>query len=234
MKPLSKREKVDIAILSQSLNGAATSSYYDMSMYRRGAVPWQTGAMAAAVTSIAQIMQAKDAAGTDAKPVVGKLATITANSKVSGMTITCATVVATDEVTINGITFAAAAAEDLPNRVFAIGANDTACAASLVKAINHAAAGVPGATATSALGVVTLAIDVPGELTLTASSPDATITVATTRALGAVEFEAADLDVDGGYTHVGVTITNAAASQTAAFLVRADGRFEPVQQMATS
>ncbi len=234
MKPLSKREKIDIAILSQSLNGAATSRYHDMSMYRTGAVIWHTGAMAAGVTSAAQIMQAKDAAGTDAKSVVGKLATITANNKVTGMTITCANVIATNKVTVNGIEFEAAATEDLANRKFAVGANDTACAASLVKAINHATAGVPGVTATSALGVVTLAIDVPGELTLTASSPDATITVATTSAIGAVEFEAADLDVDGGFTHVAVTITNSAASQTAAFLVRADGRFEPEQQMASA
>ena len=232
MKPLAKRVKIDIAILSQSLNGAATSSYYNMGMDRKGATVWQTGAMAAGVTSICQIMQAKDVAGTDAKPITAAVDTITANTKVIGMTITCATVIATDEVTINGIKFVAAAAEDLPKGVFAIGANDTACAASLVKAINHATAGVPGVTATSALGVVTLAIDEPGEMTLTAASPDATITVATTSAIGAVEFDAADLDVDGGFTHVAARITNGAASQTAAFFVRADGRFEPVNQFS--
>ena len=231
MKPLHKRNKVDLALLSQSLNGAATGNYYDMAKYRKGIFWWQTGAMAAGVTSVAQILQATDEAGTGAKEVIPALATITANEKVIGMTITCANVVAGDEVTINGIKFTAAADADIPNNVFAIGANDTACAASLVLAINHAA-GVPGVTATSALGVVTLAIDEPREITLTAASPDATITVATTSAIGYVEFDASELDTNDGFNFVALRITNSAASQTAAFFMRGDGRFEPVNHVA--
>ena len=71
-------------------------------------------------------------------------------------TLTLATVLVGHKVTINGLTFTAAAVADLPNRVFDQSGDDTADAASLVLAINHATAGVPGVYATSALGVVTL------------------------------------------------------------------------------
>ena len=77
--------------------------------------------MAAGVTSIGQVMQAKDAAGTDAEVVTNNAATITANTKVAAATLTVDTVVATNKVTV-GLTFEAAAAADLANRKFAVGA----------------------------------------------------------------------------------------------------------------
>lgn len=231
-KLLSEAIKLDLALTPASLNGAGTGDYYRMDQYGKALFLWETGAMAAAATSIGQVMQAQDAAGTGAKVITNNAATITANTKVAALTITCATVIATDEVTVNGLTFVAAAAEDLPNRKFAVGANDTACAASLVKAINHASAGVPGITATSALGVVTLNVNDPGEVVITASSPDATITVATLRAIGYVECDA--LFLDDGFTHVALRVTNSAATQTGAVLLRGQGRFSPVQKAAAA
>jgi phosphotransferase system HPr-like phosphotransfer protein len=233
-KLLSEAMKIDIGLTSQSLNGAGTGPYYSMKNYGKALFVVELGAMAAGVTSALQVMQAQNAAGDGAKVVTNNAATITANTKVAGMTITCATVIATDEVTINGLTFVADAAEDLPNRKFAVGANDTACAASLVKAINDATVGVPGVTATSALGVVTLTVDDPGEVTLTASSPDATITVATLRAIGYVECDASYLDNVNGFTHIALRVTNSAATQTGAVLLRGQGRLSPVQYVAAA
>ncbi len=180
---LSEMNKVDIALVPANLNGAGTGPYYNMGLRRKALFVWEVGAMASGVTSIGQVMQATDDAGTGAKVVTNNAATITANTGVASLTITCATVVATDAVIINGLTYTAAAAADLPNRVFAVGADDTACAASLASAINHATAGVPGVKATSALGVVTVVAAEPGNTTITASSSDATITVATVRAM---------------------------------------------------
>lgn len=225
-KLLSEINKVDIAIVPASINNASTGPYYNLGLRNKALFVWETGAMAAGVTSVGQVMQAKDAAGTDAKAITNNAATITANTKVAALTITCATVVATDEVTVNGLTFTAAAAEDLPNRVFTVGADDTACAASLVKAINHAAAGVPGVVATSALGVVTVTASDPGEVTVTAASPDATITVATLRAIGYVECDTAFLDE--GFAHLALRVTNSAATLTGAILVRGENRYSPL------
>ena len=234
MKLLSEGVKIDIGLTSQSLNGAGTGTYYSMTNYRKALFVVELGAMAAGVTSVLQVMQAQDAAGTGAKAIANNAATITANTGVAAATITCATVIADDAVTINGLVFTAAAAEDLPARKFAVGANDAACAASLVKAINHATAGVPGVTATSALGVVTLVADEPGEATITASTAALTITVATLRAIGYIECDASYLDDLDGFSYIALRVTNSAAAQTGAVLLRGNPSYTPTQHVAAA
>ncbi len=96
-KLLSEINKVDIAIVPASINGASTGPYYNLGLRNKALFVWETGAMAAGVTSVGQVMQAQDAAGTGAKVVTNNAATITANTKAAALTITCATVVATDE-----------------------------------------------------------------------------------------------------------------------------------------
>lgn len=233
-KLLSEAIKIDIALTSASLNGAGTGAYYKMDKYGKALFVWEVGAMAAAVTSVGQVMQAKDAAGTDAKVITNNAATITANTGVAAATLTLATVLAGDTVTINGLTFTAAAAADLPNRIFSQAGDDTADAASLAAAINHATAGVPGITAASNLGVVTLTVDEPGETTITITDAAATITPATLRAIGYVECDASFLDDVNGFTHVALRVTNSAATQTGAILLRGQGRFSPVQKVAAA
>jgi len=225
-KLLSEINKVDIAIVPASINGESTGTYYNMGLRNKALFVWEVGAMAAAVTSVGQVMQAQDAAGTGAKVVTNNAATITANTKVAAATLTVDTVVATNKVTINGLTFEAAAAADLANRKFAVGADNTACAASLAAAINHATAGVPGVTATAALAVVTLAVDEPGEQTITIADAAATITPATLRAIGYVECDTAFLDE--GFNYVALRVTNSAAAQTGAILVRGENRYSPL------
>lgn len=231
-KLISEDIKLDIALVPQSLNGAGTGPYYKLDKYRKALFAVELGAMAAGATSAIQVMQAQDAAGTGAKAITNNAATITANTKVSAATITCTSVVATDAVVINGLTYTAAAAADLPKRVFAVGQDDTECAASLAAAINHSTAGVPGVTATSSLGVVTLVAD--DETTITMSTEDATMTLATTRALGFVECDASFLDDANGFGYVAVRVTNSAAMQTSALLIRGHGRYSPVQAVAAS
>lgn len=233
-KLLCETAKIDIALTSQSLNNAVTGPYYPMTNYGKALFIVEVGAMAAANTSALQVMQAQDAAGTGAKAVTNNAATITANVHVAAATLTVANVQVGNAVTINGLTFTAAAAADLPNRKFAVGADNAACAASLAAAINHAIAGVPGVTATSNQAVVTLTATEPGEADITINAADATITPATLRAIGFVECDASFLDNRNGFTHVALRVTNSAATQTGAVLLRGQGRFSPVHRVAAA
>lgn len=226
-KLLSEINKVDIAIVPASINGASTGAYYNLGLRNKALFVWETGAMAAGVTSVGQVMQAQDAAGTGAKVVTNNAATITANTKVAAATLTVDTVVATNKVTVNGLTFEAAAAADLANRKFAVGADDAGCAASLAAAINHATAGVPGVTASAAQAVVTLTSTEPGEVTITITDATAVrIVPATVRAIGYVECDTAFLDE--GFTHLALRVTNSAATLTGAILVRGENRYSPL------
>lgn len=226
-KLLSEINKVDIAIVPASINGASTGAYYNLGLRNKALFVWETGAMAVAVTSIGQVMQAKDAAGTDAEVVTNNAATITANTKVAAATLTVDTVVATNKVTINGLTFEAAAAADLANRKFAVGAADADCATSLAAAINHATAGVPGVTASAAQAVVTLTSTEPGEVTITITDATAVrIVPATLRAIGYIECDTAYLK--DGFNYVALRITNSAAALTGAILVRGENRYSPL------
>lgn len=72
-------------------------------------------------------------------------------------TVTCASAVANDTVTINGVVFTAVSGTPTANQ-FQVGVTDTADAASLAAAINTSVTALVSgyATATSALGVVTI------------------------------------------------------------------------------
>lgn len=83
-------------------------------------------------------------------------------SKATG-TITLSSHVATNTVTVNGITFTAVASGATGNQ-YNIGASDTETAASLASAINANTTLDGMVVATSALGVVTLTAVLPGEL----------------------------------------------------------------------
>ena len=226
-KLLSEINKVDIAIVPASINNASTGPYYNLGLRNKALFVWETGAMAAGVTSVGQVMQAKDAAGTDAKAITNNAATITANTKVAAATLTVDTVVATNKVTVNGLTFEAAAAADLANRKFVVGAADADCAASLAAAINHATAGVPGVTAAANNAIVTLTSTEPGEVTITITDATAVrIVPATLRAIGYVECDTAFLDE--GFNYVALRVTNSAAALTGAILVRGENRYSPL------
>jgi hypothetical protein len=102
-------------------------------------------------------------------------------------TVTAATVVATNTLTINGVVFTAVAAGAVGNQ-FNVGGNDTVTAANIAAAINASVtAGVQGVvTATSALAVVTITAVQPG-LTgnaISLASSGATLTVSGAKLTG--------------------------------------------------
>ena len=93
---------------------------------------------------------------------------------VTEMTTTLATFLVDGTITINGLVFTAHVdTTTVANREFEISGDDTADAGELVTCINDATYGVPGITATSALGVVTLISIDPDQTVITVSSnPD--------------------------------------------------------------
>ena len=79
-------------------------------------------------------------------------------------TITTASAIAGDSVTINGLTFEGKASTAVyPQRKFSIDTGDPETGTSLAAAINDAVWGVPGVTATATATGVTLAPDTPGQ-----------------------------------------------------------------------
>lgn len=235
-KLISEDVKVDIALTSQSLNGAGTGPYYKMDKYRKALFVAEVGTMAAAVTSALQVVQAQNAAGTGSKVITNNAATITANTNVTSALLTSALVhVAGDVYTINGLDFTAAAADVPGTRTYAVGADATASTANLAAKINAAGIGVPGVTASAALGVLTLTATEPGEKTITISASVGAVGVpSTARAIGYVECDASYLDDANGFEYVALQVTNSAATLTGATLIRGNGRYTPVQAVAAA
>ena len=233
---MSESQKIDVALTAISLNGAGTGAYFPMSKYGKALFIAEVGAMAAAVTSILQVMQAQDAAGTGAKVITNNAATITANTKVAVALLTSAVVhVAGDVYTVNGLDFTAAAADVPTSRTYAIGADATASTANLAAKINHATLGAPGVLAFPAVGVLTLTAIEPGEADITLSAGAGDVGVpSTARAIAYVECNSSFLDDVNGFDHVALRVTNSAAALTGAVLLRGEARYSPEQFVAAS
>lgn len=237
MKLLSEQSKLDIALTPASLNGAGTGQYYSMKKDRKALFVVELGAMAAAVTSVLQVMQAQNAAALNAKVVTNNAATVTANINVAAALLTSALVhVAGDVYTVNGMVFTAAAADGgATSRTYAIGADATASTANLAAKINSTVVGVPGVTASANAGVLTLTATEPGDISITLSAGAGDVGVPSTlRAIGYVECDATFLDDANGFDHVAIRVTNSAATLTGATLLRGNSRYSPVQYVAAS
>jgi hypothetical protein len=232
MKLVAEQVKFDNAMVPVSLNGVATTRYFGMNGYRKACFVVELGAMAAGVTSALALVEAQNSAGGGSQAIAALADTITANVAVTSATIECNTVIATDAIVINGLTFTGAAAADAPNRVFAIGASDQACATNLAALINNATYGVPGVTASVADDDITLVSSDPGAVTITVSTTDGTFTIATVSAQGYIEVDASAMDLADGFDHIGLTVTNSAAVLTSVMLLRGNGRYTPVQAVA--
>ena len=233
MKTRIKEEvKIDIGLISQALNNSnETGKYHPIKEYGQILAVLNGGAMAATKTSKIELLQAKDADGTDAKGIpttAGQEATaeITANALITEGTVDLTTAANTDVVTVNGIDFTKAAATDPTKREFAD-------AAGLVTCINHATYGVPGVTASYSGNVVTVVSTEPGEVVITLEKTEVagTITLATTKAQAFVEVDTRKIDKKNGFDHVAVKITTTADSNVAAVLLRGNARFTPEQKV---
>ncbi|MBA7481039.1 hypothetical protein ES707_16507 [subsurface metagenome] len=240
---ISEDVKIDIGLVSQALdNTNAIGKYHSLKDYRSALAILSGGAMAATKTTKIELLQAKDAAGTDNKGIPTTAdqeatAEITANALVTELTVTLTTFLADGTITINDLVFTAHATVTTPaNREFSISGNDTADAAELVTCINDATHGVPGITASNVAGVVTLKATDPGEKVVTVSSSpdDGTCVKATTKAQAFVEILSTLLDKVNDFTHIAVKVTTTATSNVAAVLERGNTRFTPDQKVGAS
>lgn len=230
MNGINEALKIDIGVVAQTItNSNDTGRYYDMSKYRRALAIYNVGAMAAGTTAKIEFYQATDALGTGAKLMTSTAAEITANTNVAVATVALVSAVATDTVTINGITFTMAGATTAASRTFAN-------AAGLVSDVNDATYGVPGVTASAATSFVTLIATDPGEKALTVSRTNGsgTVTLATTQAVAFSEVDVASMDLANGFTHLGVKATNTSTGGAAVVLVRGDARISPTQYVGAS
>lgn len=101
-------------------------------------------------------------AGTDAQDAAQLVSLLTDKS-----TVTLESVVDNEAVSINGLTFTGKTGSAVASeRRFSVDTGDTEAALSLVACINDATYGVPGVTAESSLGVVTLTPDYGTTITL--------------------------------------------------------------------
>ena len=235
MKLVAEKVKIANAMLPVSVNGASTThKFFPMNAYHRVCfhVIGAAASIADAVTMILQTMQATDAAGTGAKVITNNAATATVPVKVIAANVTLANAAAGSVITINGLTFTGAAATDATKRKFIASGNDAADCTALISCINHAVYGVPGVTAAEGAGdSIDLTVSEPGETTITISDESAVFTPIATALEAIVEVDASNLDIAGGFDHIGCLVTTSAAitcSTTAIF----DPRYSPGQQVA--
>jgi len=235
MKLVAEKVKIANAMLPVSVNGASTThKFFPMAGFHRVAfhVVGVAASIADAVTMILQTMQATDAAGTGAKVITNNAATATVPVKVIAANVTLLNAAVGSVITINGLTFTGAAATTVASREFKADGADGADVTALVACINDATYGVPGVTAADGAGnSIDLTVDEPGETTITISDESAVFTPIATALEAIVEVDASNLDIAGGFDHIGCLVTTSAAitcSTTAIF----DPRYSPGQQVA--
>lgn len=234
MNKLYEEVKIDIGLAPVSLATTnATGEYFCLADYRKGLAVLQVAAMAATKTAKLEVYEATNAGAGSAQLLPSATVTITANALVASMTLTLATCLNTHTVVINGLTFTAHTdTTTVADREFSISGNDTADAAELVICINDPTYGVPGCTASSALGVVTLISTVPGAVVFTVTETGATITLATLHAQAYIELDA--LSLTANFTHVACKVTTDATIVVAAMLLRGGQRKEIAQKVGAS
>jgi hypothetical protein len=216
--------KVDLGLVGQTLNNAAaTGPYFAMAGYRRAMAICTDGASAVNKSTQLEWMQATAAAGTGAKVVKSQnvstgteskaltTAAATAITKVTECTLTMATMLNTETVIINGLTFTAHTdTTTVATRTFKIDGTDTADAAALAGVINDATYGVPGVTATAVDAVITLTSTNPGATPITVSTAAVTKCVpAITKQILYSEIDISDMDIAGGFVYAAPKVTKA-------------------------
>ncbi len=242
---LSERYKIDIGLVATSLNNAnATGAYYPVAGFRKFLAVCLDGASAVNKTTKIEWLQAKTTAGDSAKPVkqsnistaaessAESVAAATGFTDVTECTLTMNTMLNTEAVTINGVTFTAHTDTTTPNlRQFSISGNDEADATALAELINDATYGVPGVKATASGGVITLTSTVPGKKTITVSTAAAAKCIpAITKQLLYTEIDIDDLDIAGGFVYVAPKVTKAGNGYVAVAVLREVGTYGPVVQ----
>jgi len=226
--------KIDIGLVSQALNNTnITGKYHSLAEFRSALAVLSSGPMAATKTTKIEILEAKNADAGGAQALTGAEALITANTKVTELTITLATVLADETIEINGLIFTAhGTVTDVTLRQFSIAGSDTEDAVELCVCLNDPVYGCPGLKASNAAAVITLIAEPPGEAVITAASTDATFTIATTKAQAYVDIEG--LVLTALFTHIAIKVTTTANSHVAAVLIRYHNRKVITQKMGAN
>lgn len=226
--------KIDVGLAPVSLNGNATGVYYNLADYRKAIAVLQVGAMAASFTAKIEVFQGINAAGGSGALLAG--ATITANTLVTSLKLTLATVLNTHTIIVNGLTFTAHTdTTTVASRQFSISGTDTADGDELCTCLNDATYGIAalGLTATNNAGVVTIVSTVPGAVLVTAAQGvGATVTVATLSAQSYVEVEA--LSLSDNFTHIACKVTTDSAQVISTTLLRGGQRVGITQKVGAS
>ena len=219
MEKISEREKIDLALKPQSLATTnATGSYLSLKDFRQLIVVVFAAAIAAGKTVVLQLMQAKDTAGTDAKVITSAAVTLAAHDDAVSASADLTSVANTDVVTVNGTDFTKAAAAS---------GTSFSTPAELAAAINSY---VDNVIASASGNVVTVTSkDGKADVTLAKTENAGTITLATVSAMGMVEIEPADLDLDNDFQYVAAKVTTDATIVVSATAIRGVGRYNPDQ-----
>lgn len=214
MKRFLDENQVQLALMQAINNTNVTGKYFDMRKVRNLTGILAVFTMAATKTAKLEFLQAKDASGTDAKGIpttAGQEATktVTANTSVIEATAEISSIANTDIVTVNGVDFTKAAAEDTD-------ANEFDDGDSLAAQINS---DVPGVTASFDTNTLTVVADDGYTVTLEKTENSGTITLATVEAVLAVDVNLADLDTDNDFFYVAPKVTTTANTTACAVVV---------------
>ena len=242
---LSEINKVLTAVIPQAFTGAATtinSRGFSLSDARKALFRFRLGNVADTdLVYTFSVLEASDIAGATAQNVGGAAATpnFTLTTAADGcipnaniVQLTMDTPTVADVITINGVEFTAAAAADLPNRVYDQSGNTTQQAASLTAAINlH----LPRLVATSNVAVITIQSREPGAETITVTGITAVADVipVTVEAVGYIEVDASAMSA-GFNRLVARSLTGgvAAGSTLSVDVMLGDTRYKPPAQQA--
>lgn len=221
MDNILERNQIQLAF-SQALNNTnVTGKYFSMKGKRKIVAFLSVLAMAAAKTAKIELVQDKDGDGGDEKAIEGASKTVTANVSVIEATADITSIANTDVITVNGIVFTKAAAEDTD-------ANEFDDGASLASQINS---DVEGVTASFDTNTLTVVADDGYAITIEKTENAGTITLATVEAGAMVEIDSLDLDSENGFKYVAPKVTTTAnATAVSVVMISADHYRKAVDQ----
>jgi hypothetical protein len=226
MERFLERNNVQLALIQAINNTNVTGKYFDMRGKRGVVAIMSVLTMAATKTAKVELLQAKDASGTDAKGIPTTAAqaatkTVTANTSVIEATAEISSIANTDVITVNGTAFTKAAAEDTD-------ANEFDDGDSLASQINSDVSGVTASFDTNTLTVVA---DDGYTITISKTENAGTITLATVEAIAVVDVDAIDMDNDNGFYFVAPKVTTTAnTTATSVVMVTRDHYHNKVAQ----
>ena len=231
----SEKQKVDIGLTPQTVNNTnVTGRYLSLAKYRDVLCVLHVSSMAVSKTAKIELLQATDRDGTSAKSISDSEATITANALVYKATVVCSSVIATDTLTINGITYTVVASgATLADGEVNVGGTDAAMAEAFAAAINDSDYGILGVTASANAGTLTLE-STDGETAVTLSTPDSTMTLATSEAWAYVNLQSDQLDSENDFLYIAPKVTVTSNSVVSVTMLRAGARYGVTQAAGAS